>query len=153
VRVPAPSIIQVQELREEDNWKLFCLHTFRHSDGILPTSIDEETTRLVFNKCGGLPLDLKVIGQAMAGVTKLNEWKFSLKRLQNAEIYSDLIDKLFVRLRLSYDALADFEVALQLCFLYLSSFPKDEVIFTRYVSQLWIGEGFLDGQDPLQIGK
>ncbi|KAH9291747.1 hypothetical protein KI387_043066, partial [Taxus chinensis] len=77
----------------------------------------------------------------MAGVTDLNEWKFALKRLQNTEIYGDVTDKLFVRLRLSYDALADFDIALQLCFLYLSAFPEDEVIFTGYVSQLWIGEG------------
>ncbi|KAH9314100.1 hypothetical protein KI387_022727, partial [Taxus chinensis] len=37
-----------------------------------------------------------------------------------------------------------------LCFLYLSAFLEDEVIFTGYVSQLWIGEGFVTGQDPLQ---
>ncbi|KAH9317288.1 hypothetical protein KI387_019057, partial [Taxus chinensis] len=122
-------------------------------DEILPTSIDKETTRLVFNECIGLPLALKVIGQVMAGIIDLNEWKFALKMLQNAEIYGDVIDKLFVRLRLSYDALADFDVALQLCFLYLFAFPKDEVIFTRYVSQLWIGEGFVTRQDPLQIGQ
>ncbi|KAH9289703.1 hypothetical protein KI387_033820, partial [Taxus chinensis] len=87
-------------------------------DGILPMSIDEETTRLVFNEYDRLPLALKVIG-----------------------------------LRLSYDALADFDVALQLCFLYLFSFLEDEVIFTRYVSQLWIREGFVNGQDPLQTGQ
>ncbi|KAH9323607.1 hypothetical protein KI387_018246, partial [Taxus chinensis] len=63
VRVPAPCIIQVQELREEESWQLFYLHAFQYSDGILPTNIDEETTRLVFNERGGLPLALKVIGQ------------------------------------------------------------------------------------------
>ncbi|KAH9330261.1 hypothetical protein KI387_002369, partial [Taxus chinensis] len=120
-------------------------------DGNLPTSIDEEKTRPVFNKCSGLPLALKVIGQVMAGVTNLNEWKISLKRLQNVEIYGDVTCKLFVRLRLRYDALANFDVALQLCFLYVSAFPEDEVIFTRYVIQLWIGEGFVTGHDPLQI--
>ncbi|KAH9292896.1 hypothetical protein KI387_041918 [Taxus chinensis] len=151
--IPDAATIKVERLREDESWRLFCFHAFPHSDGVLPTSIDSETVRRVCRECGGLPLALKVIGQAMAGVTHSNEWEFALKSLQNVQAYGDVTEKLYGRLRLSYDALADFDISLQLCFLYLSSFPEDEGIFTRTVSMFWIGEGFVTGQDPFQTAK
>ncbi|KAH9307172.1 hypothetical protein KI387_044387, partial [Taxus chinensis] len=65
------------------------------NDGILPMSIDHETARSVCRECGGLPLALKVVGQAMAGVTHSNEWEFALNSLQNAQDYGDVTDKLY----------------------------------------------------------
>ncbi|GLJ28387.1 hypothetical protein SUGI_0558680 [Cryptomeria japonica] len=81
--VPARSIIHMQDLTENDSWRLFSFHAFPHSDGILPMGIDQEIAERVCKECGGLPLALKVIRQAMAGITQSNEWEFTLQRLQN----------------------------------------------------------------------
>ncbi|GLJ28851.1 hypothetical protein SUGI_0568520 [Cryptomeria japonica] len=149
--VPPPSIIQMQDLTEDESWKLFSIHAFPHSDGVLPMSIDQEIARRVCNECGGLPLAIKVVGQAMAGVAQSNEWEFALQRLQN-----DVTHSLSSKLRLSYDALADlpgYGISLQLCFLCLAAFSEDEVIQAGLAMKYWIGEGLISGPDPVQIGE
>ncbi|GLJ28841.1 hypothetical protein SUGI_0568330 [Cryptomeria japonica] len=87
----------------------------------------------------------------MAGVSRSNEWEFALQRLQK-----DVTHSLSSRLRLSYNALAElggYRFSLQLCFLYLATFSKDEVIHISLATKYWIGEGLVVGPDPLQIGE
>ncbi|GLJ27047.1 hypothetical protein SUGI_0530350 [Cryptomeria japonica] len=149
--VPASSIIKMQDLTEDDSWRLFSSHAFAHSDGILPSSIDQVIARSVCNECGGLPLALKVIGKTMAGITPSNAWEFSLKRLQN-----DVTPSLYGTLRLSYDALANvagYGISLQLCFLYLGAYPEGRVIYSTIATLYWIGEGLVAGPDPVQLGE
>ncbi|GLJ28852.1 hypothetical protein SUGI_0568530 [Cryptomeria japonica] len=149
--VSPTSIIQMRDLTEDESWKLFSSHAFPHSDGVLPMSINQEIARRVCKECGGLPLALKVVGQAMAGVAQSNEWEFALQRLQN-----DVTHSLSSKLRLSYDALADlpgYGISLQLCFLCLAAFSEDEVIMAGITIKYWIGEGLVRGQDPVQIGE
>ncbi|XP_057832576.2 probable disease resistance protein At1g61300 [Cryptomeria japonica] len=149
--VPPPSIIQMQDLTEDESWTLFSSHAFPHSDGLLPMSIDQRIARRVCKECGGLPLAIKVVGQAMAGVSQSNEWEFSLQRLQNDGTHS-----LSSKLRLSYDALGDlpgYGISLQLCFLCLAAFSEDEVIRAGTAIKYWIGEGLVPGPDPVQIGE
>ncbi|GLJ28845.1 hypothetical protein SUGI_0568430 [Cryptomeria japonica] len=149
--VPAPSIIQMQDLTEDDSWRLFSAHAFPHGDGVLPVSIDQEIARRVCNECGGLPLAIKVVGQAMAGFSQSNEWEFALQRLQK-----DVTHSLSSRLRLSYDALSNlpgYGISLQLCFVCLAAFSEDEVIHTGIAVGYWMGEGLVAGPDPLQIGE
>ncbi|GLJ27014.1 hypothetical protein SUGI_0529430 [Cryptomeria japonica] len=145
------SLIQMQDLTEDDSWSLFSFHAFPHSEGKLPLSIDQEIAKHVCKECGGLPLALKVIGHAMAGITRSDEWEFTLHRLQN-----DVIGTLSSRLRLSYDALADvpgYGISLQLCFLCLAAFPEDYAISTFTATMHWIGEGLVAGMNALQIGE
>ncbi|GLJ28834.1 hypothetical protein SUGI_0568260 [Cryptomeria japonica] len=114
-------------------------------------SIDQEIARRVCNECGGLPLALKVVGQAMAGITQSNEWELAVKRLQN-----DVTNSLYGKLRLSYDALADlagYGISLQLCFLCLAAYPEDSIISSTYATAYWIGEGLVAGPDPFKIGE
>ncbi|GLJ28459.1 hypothetical protein SUGI_0559870 [Cryptomeria japonica] len=149
--VPPPSIVQMQDLTKEDSWRLFSFHAFQHNDGILPMGIDQGIAKHVCKECGGLPLALKVIGQAMAGITQLNEWEFTLQRLQNDSLHSFL-----GRLRLSYDALANvpgYGISLQLCFLCLAAFSEDRVICTGVATEYWIGEGLVTGSNPVQTGE
>ncbi|GLJ28457.1 hypothetical protein SUGI_0559840 [Cryptomeria japonica] len=149
--VSPQSIIQMQDLNEDDSWRLFSFHAFPHSDGILPMGIDQEIAKRVCKECGGLPLALKVIGQAMAGVTQSNEWEFALQKLQN-----DLTHSFAGTLRLSYDALADipgYGTSLQQCFLCLAAFSEDKVICNAIATKYWIGEGLVTGPNPLQIGQ
>ncbi|GLJ28848.1 hypothetical protein SUGI_0568480 [Cryptomeria japonica] len=149
--VPPSSVIEMQDLTEDDSWRLFSSHAFPHSNGVLPISINQEKARRVCKECGGLPLAIKVVGQAMAGVAQSNEWEFALQKLQN-----DVRHSLSSKLRLSYDALADFTgygISLQLCFLCLAAFSEDEVIHTGIAIEYWIGEGLVAGPDPVQIGE
>jgi len=67
-------------------------------------------------------------------------------------------DALLGRLKLNYDALGDYDVNLQLCFLYLAAFTEDEIIEVEYnLIPLWIGEGLLErnerGHDPFEMGR
>ncbi|GLJ28849.1 hypothetical protein SUGI_0568490 [Cryptomeria japonica] len=149
--VPPPSIIQMQDLTDDESWTLFSSHAFPHNDGVMPMSIDKGIARRVCKECGGLPLAIKVVGQAMAGVAQSNEWEFALQRLQN-----DVMQSLSSKLRLSYDALADlpgYGISLQLCFLCLAAFSEDEVIMAGIIIKYWIGEGLVRGSDPVQIGE
>ncbi|GLJ28856.1 hypothetical protein SUGI_0568630 [Cryptomeria japonica] len=149
--VPSPSIIQMQDLTKDESWELFSSHAFPHSDGVLPMSIDQEIARRVCSECGGLPLAIKVVGQAMAGVAQSNEWEFALQRLQN-----DVKHSLSSKLRLSYDALAKlpgYGISLQLCFLCLAAFSEDEVVPAGIAIKYWIGEGLVPGPDHIQIGE
>ncbi|GLJ28843.1 hypothetical protein SUGI_0568400 [Cryptomeria japonica] len=144
------SLIEMQDLTEDDGWRLFSFYAFPHSDGILPVSIDHEIATTVCKECGGLPLAIKVIGKAMVSVTLSNEWELAVKKLQN-----DVTRSLYGRLRLSYDALADvagYGISLQLCFLCLAAFSKGHVIYANDAIDYWIGEGLVAGRDPLQIG-
>ncbi|GLJ26677.1 hypothetical protein SUGI_0519180 [Cryptomeria japonica] len=51
--VPPSSIVQMQDLSEDDCWSLFSFHAFPQSEGILPISIDQEIARRVCKECGG----------------------------------------------------------------------------------------------------
>ncbi|XP_057859040.1 disease resistance protein RPS5-like [Cryptomeria japonica] len=148
--VSSSSIIQMQDLTEDDSWRLFSSHAFPQSDGVLPMNIDQDIARRVCNKCGGLPLALKVIGSRMVGITGSNEWKLQLQRLEKADTSS-----LYSTLRSSYDALAEVEddgISLQLCFICLAAFKEDEVIYVPTAIKYWIGEGLIGGLARYQIG-
>ena len=79
--VATSSLIWMQDLSEDESWSLFSFHAFPHSGGVLPKSIDQEISRKVYNECGGLPLALKVIGHAMAGMVQSDEWELAHQRL------------------------------------------------------------------------
>lgn len=155
--------ITMHNLSKECSWRLFRYHAFPYNNGNVPINIDEELAKLVCQKCEGLPLAIKVIGRAMAGIFDPREWELAALGLPNSHIseYQALYD----RLRFSFDALDG--VNLQLCFLYAAAaFSEMEVIHTEYdVMPLWLGEGLLikrssrgqDGRveyyDPFEVGK
>jgi dephospho-CoA kinase len=148
------STITMDDLTEDKSWQLFANHAFLYNNGYLPPNIDEKTAKLVCANCGGLPLAIKVVGRAMAGVAQPNEWELAVRRLPNAHS-RDHQSSLYDSLRLSYNALGGcFDVNLQLCFLYLGSFLEDQIVqVNREVIQFWIGEGLLGRKKlPDQLG-
>lgn len=155
MRVSNP--ISMDYLSPEESWRLFCFHAFAGNQHTLPGAI-ENIARAVCAECDRLPLALKVIGAAMAGVTAPAEWRVALEKLRNADKLDPQVEKkLYNRLRLSYDALCTPQLfALQLCFLYIGAFKEDEDMYVEDVINLWIGEGLLpmeEGKDPLEIGR
>jgi len=137
------SALTMGDLSEENSWELFAHHAFPYNDGNPPVNIKESRAKLVCDKCGGLPLAIKVIGRTMAGITDAQEWELAILRLPNtnSEDHQDLHD----RLRWSYDALGNYDVNLQLCFLYFADFNEDEIIgVDSDLIPLWIGEGLIE---------
>jgi len=146
--------ITMEDLIEDDSWKLFAYHAFPYNNGIPNANIDEDMAKRVCHKCGGLPIAIKVVGRAMAGSTLLKQWEWALQSLPKA-------DSVYDCLRLSYDALG---VNMQLCFLYLASTSiKNQVISTRGLIYYWVGGGLLARKilqeehqlscNPFEMGK
>lgn len=155
------SMIIMQDLIQNESWLLFGSHAFPYNSGNPPAYIDKGTAKLVCANCGGLPLAIKAVGRAMAGITDTKVWELAVRSLPNAT--SEDLQAVNDRLRWSYDALGRFDVTLQLCFLYsAAAFPEDQIVSVNYnVIPLWIGEGLLDiknlhddaHHDPYETGR
>uniref|UniRef100_A0A0D6QRI0 Uncharacterized protein n=1 Tax=Araucaria cunninghamii TaxID=56994 RepID=A0A0D6QRI0_ARACU len=158
MRVKRTDTITLGVLSENDSWRLFKSHAFASDNNEVPSVNVEETARCVCSECDGLPLAIKVIAASMAGVTDPVEWEVMLRRLQNAvELNQEVQEKLYNRLRLSYDYLGRYDPTLQLCYLYIGAFKEDEDMYMEDLINLWIGEGLIatsrPGDDPLEIGR
>ena len=68
MRVVDTSALTMGDLSEEKSWELFAHHAFPYHNGFLPTNMEERRAKVVCDKCGGLPLAIKVIGRTMAGM-------------------------------------------------------------------------------------
>lgn len=150
--------ITMGDLIEDDSWRLFAFHAFPYNKRNPPANIDAEKAKIVCDKCGGLPLALKVLGRAMAGSTDPHQWEWAAQSPPNT-------DSVYDSLRLSYDALGRENVNLQLCFLYsAATFLEDKIISVYEMIQRWVGEALLPmiklpqgrlqlGYDPFEMGK
>lgn len=149
------TLIKIGDLMEDDSWWLFRYHAFPHNDGNLPVNIDEGKARVVCTKCGGLPLAIKAVARAMAGIIDAQEWNLAVQRLSNAN--GQDLQGVYDCLRLSYDAMGNCNINLQLCFLYLAAaFPEDQIVDAEIITTLWLGEGLLQdqgGHDQFEIGR
>lgn len=150
--------ITMGDLIQDDSWRLFAFHAFPYNKRNPPANIDEENAKIVCNRCGGLPLALKVVGRAMAGSTDPQQWEWAAQCPPST-------DSVYDSLRLSYDALGRENVNLQLCFLYAAAtFLEDKIISVYEMIQRWVGEALLPmikmpqgrvqfGYDPFEMGK
>lgn len=150
------SALTMGNLSEEESWELFAHHAFPYNNGILPANMDERRAKAVCDKCGGLPLAIKVIGRTIAGISDPQEWELAVLRLPNATIQDH--QALNDCLRWSYDALGNTDVNLQLCFLCLAASGEDEIITVDdKLILLWLGGGLLErnqsGRDPYEMGR
>jgi len=97
----------------------------------------------IIQKCGGLPLAVKVMGGLLSTRSRTEgEWKAVLNH--RAWSLDGLPKDLDNRIYLSYEDLSPY---LKQCFLYCSLFPKGTCITSREVIPMWISEGFVQPQD------
>ncbi|KAJ9692428.1 hypothetical protein PVL29_011470 [Vitis rotundifolia] len=139
-QMKAQKSIEVECLESEDAWTLFRKEV---GEEILNSHPDiPMLAKVVAEECRGLPLALVTLGRAMAAEKDPSNWDKVIQDLRKspAEI-TGMEDKLFHRLKLSYDRLPD--NASKSCFIYHSIFREDWEVHNFQLIELWIGEGFL----------
>ncbi|KAF3772698.1 putative disease resistance protein, partial [Nymphaea thermarum] len=129
--------LKVEVMFEDDAWKLFVEEA---GSVVLQPSI-EEIAREVLRDCGGLPLAIRTVGKAMRDKGDVGLWRSALRTLQESsgEI-AGMKSEVLESLKLSFDHLDD---ATKNCFMYLSLFPENEIIFTYFLSVNWYLEGLI----------
>ncbi|KAL3530241.1 hypothetical protein ACH5RR_009563 [Cinchona calisaya] len=93
--------------------------------------------RKIAKNCKGLPLTIVIISGVLANVEP-DDWEEIAGRLSSSAL--SVTDHCMHTLELSYKQLPDY---LKSCFLYFGSFPEDAEIDFKFLSWLWIAEGFV----------
>ncbi|KAI0502323.1 hypothetical protein KFK09_017270 [Dendrobium nobile] len=134
--------MKVECLNDEEAWSLF------------QDKVGEETlqahvripqlARVVAKECDGLPLALAVIGSAMSMMKTPREWQNAITMLRKSRPHEiqGMDDKIFPKLKFSYDHLADEN--LRRCFLLCSLWPEDHSIYKTDLIECWMGHGLVD---------
>ncbi|XP_031265164.1 probable disease resistance protein At5g63020 [Pistacia vera] len=131
---------RVEFLENEQAWELFRSKVGEDTLNNHPDIL--ELARIVAKECGGLPLALITIGRAMAFKKTPGEWSHVIQVLQRSASEFPGMDKVYPRLKFTYDSLPNDKV--RSCFLYCSLFSEDYKVDKRDLIDRWIGEGFLD---------
>ncbi|KAI8006737.1 putative disease resistance protein [Camellia lanceoleosa] len=125
-------------LRESEAWTLFKKVTAISVDSEIPPEAKE-----VCDKCGGLPVAIRVVAASLKGKGK-HAWKDALRQLKNYKIkeIADIDQNLLISLKWSYDRLEPKDA--QSCFLLCSLFPEDAEISIGDLVRYSFGMGLLD---------
>ncbi|XP_039033305.1 putative disease resistance protein At1g50180 [Hibiscus syriacus] len=130
-------------LNDEESWELFQKIVFPPSDSTVDDK--KELGKVIVEQCGGLPLAIVVLGGILATKSSLNEWQ---RVSENIKSYMNRSKGQGQGTRevlaLSYD---DLPAYLRSCFLYLSHFPEDYVIYVDRLIQLWVAEGIVSSKE------
>ncbi|CAM6112917.1 unnamed protein product [Calypogeia fissa] len=99
-------IYEVQLLNENSAESLFKSHAF--PDQILPVDL-VDLTKAIVRKSEGLPLTLEVLGQYLKTTEDVEDWEQVVHSLDKAEAVSSINERLWEKLRPSYNALGEEE--------------------------------------------
>ncbi|KAJ0102235.1 hypothetical protein Patl1_03750 [Pistacia atlantica] len=142
-----PHMIPVECLGHENALKLF-----RSTVGDWALGSHPEIPSLaetMAKECGGLPLGLIKVAEAMTHKKTPQEWDYAINEFQRmGHEYSGMQEVYWV-LRSSYDHLPK-DPIIQSCFLYCSLFSKNHIISKRDLIDCWIGRRFLDDKHVAQ---
>ncbi|ESW05702.1 hypothetical protein PHAVU_011G202100 [Phaseolus vulgaris] len=124
----------LEQLQEDDCWKLFAKHAFRDDD-TQPNQECREIGMKIVKKCKGLPLALKAMGSMLYNKSYVSEWQtvFQSEIWEFSKERCDIIPAL----ALSYIHLPSH---LKVCFAYCALFPKDYEFVKEDLIQLWMTE-------------
>ncbi|KAF3773696.1 putative disease resistance protein [Nymphaea thermarum] len=129
--------IKVEIMSSKDAMSLF-LH--KTGDVIKQPTL-EKVAMEVLKECGGLPIAITTIGAALRNNDDVGVWEDTLRALKQSTGETQGMQRnVFEILKLSYSFLDE---TIQRCFLYLSMFPEDEIIFTYFLSVNWHLEGYI----------
>ena len=130
-------LFDLQQLDKSDCWSLFVTHAFQGKSVCEYPNL-ESIGKKILDKCGGLPLAVKSMGQLLRRNFSQHEWikilETNMWRLSDAEHSINSV------LRLSYHNLPSI---LKHCFSYCSIFPKGYEFEKGELIKLWMAEGLL----------
>ncbi|CAL5361702.1 unnamed protein product [Camellia sinensis] len=131
-------IHRLQQLSDEDCWKLFAKHAFEKGYcGAHPNL--ERIGKEIVKKCKGLPLAAKTLAGLLRSKRDVEDWNNILK----SGIWDLPKEKsnILPALKLSYHYLPSH---LKRCFAYCSIFPKDYEFQMEILVLMWMAEGFVE---------
>ncbi|CAL5361710.1 unnamed protein product [Camellia sinensis] len=131
-------IHRLQQLSDEDCWKLFVKHAFEKGDcGAHPNL--ERIGKKIVKKCKGLPLATKTLAGLLRSKRDVEDWNNILK----SGIWDLPKEKsnILPALKLSYHYLPPH---LKRCFAYCSIFPKNYEFQMERLVLMWMAEGFVE---------
>ncbi|XWS71400.1 hypothetical protein CRYUN_Cryun03dG0135100 [Craigia yunnanensis] len=132
-------IHQIQPLRKNGAWELFCKRAFANDLAGCPSYLDSLARNLV-EKCEGLPLAIVALGGLMSKKSTA-EWMRAHDNLNWELSNNPALEFVKIISLLSYH---DLSFQLKHCFLYCCIFPEDYKISRKRLSRLWMAEDFLE---------
>ncbi|CAJ2638993.1 unnamed protein product [Trifolium pratense] len=129
--------VPLQQMEQKDCWSLFVKHAFRGKNEFEYQEL-ESIGKKILDKCGGLPLAVKTMGNLLQIKFSRDEWC----KILEADMWhvSEGDDKINSVLRLSYHNLSS---NLKRCFAFCSIFPKGYKFQKDQLIKLWMAEGLL----------
>ncbi|GAA0149617.1 antimicrobial response protein [Lithospermum erythrorhizon] len=102
----------------------------------------------ILRACQGLPLAVEVIGSVLSTRRHKKDWELFYNSLGTEMKRNSQLDPMMKLLSLSY---YDLPNHVKICFLYLSIFPEDAIIWNNNLAELWIVEGFVDSVNGMTV--
>uniref|UniRef100_A0A6N2LGS9 Ribosome biogenesis protein BMS1/TSR1 C-terminal domain-containing protein n=1 Tax=Salix viminalis TaxID=40686 RepID=A0A6N2LGS9_SALVM len=136
-RMATTFVHHIRELFEEDSWHLFqqlALGMRRKEEWAHLEAIGAS----IAQKCGGVPLAIKALGNLMRLKDTEDQW-MAVKESEMWDLREEA-SKILPALRLSYTNLSPH---LKQCFAFCSIFPKDHVMSREELVALWMANGFI----------
>ncbi|XP_020226664.1 putative disease resistance RPP13-like protein 1 [Cajanus cajan] len=130
-------LLHLKPLEKEYSWKLFANFAFHDKDTRKYPNLVSVGSKIV-EKCGGLPLAIRTLGNILRAKFSHYEWV----KILESDIWHlpENDSSINPALRLSYHNLPSY---LKRCFAYSSIFPKGYEFDSDQLIKLWMAEGFL----------
>ncbi|KAF7012131.1 hypothetical protein CFC21_026357 [Triticum aestivum] len=144
------NVIQLKCLNSDHSWQLFkeVVGERKTEDARI-----RGCAKKIAAKCGGLPLAIKITGQAMASKVASEEWEYSLMLVEDSVFHevSGSDNELFPILKISYDSLQS--DVIRMCFLLFAGttaqHPDDDWDSIGLI-HIWMGHGLLGEDDDIE---
>lgn len=136
-------VLQLEPLKDDSAWNLFCIKAFQGNGGQCPQRLDYLARNLA-EKCEGLPLAIVALGGLLSCKNfRIDEWRRVHDNLNWELSNNPVLGKVKTILLISYHHLP---YRLKHCFLYCCIFPEDYEIRRKRLIRLWMAEGFVQDE-------
>ncbi|KAM1655250.1 hypothetical protein ACFX2K_007535 [Malus domestica] len=136
--------LKMELLTDEESWTLFA----QNAGNVVELEDINPLAKEIARECGGLPLAIETMGKSMRDKTMIQLWRNALCQLKLSEPHFGSLDKVYLRLQLSYNALPS--KIYKSCFLSCSLFPENFSIQIRELILLWLSDGIIGERQTLE---